>query len=270
MFLARKVVIKLVTSFTVIFMCAPRYAQATDPFKAYQLSPSVKTYLVLRDVNVRAKPMNKSIRVTRLKKHERISAVGKARGTRWIAVRKGKKNIGFVYDKALIPVINGSLKKPISVNKLVWKQDDSKLSPCNYKIKFIGKLNVEGSRQITSDYDLKMECDYKNKRIKIEATMFLTELPYLENTSPIFQINVDLYDIPIGTEDMFSSTVLYHALENKITFDGVNKENLKSDKKITERQATDVSSALQGAVMMAHQSWGPMIWSDLSRSPNKD
>jgi hypothetical protein len=69
---------------------------------------------------------------------------------------------------------------------------------------------------------------------------------------------------------MFSSTVLYHALENKITFDGVNKENLKSDKKITERQATDVSSALQGAVMMAHKSWGPMIWFDLSRYQKKN
>ena len=265
MFLLRKVVIKLVTSFTLMLMFAPCYGQATDPFKAYQLSPSVKTYLVLRDVNVRAKPMNKSKRVSRLKKHERVSAVGKAKGTRWIAVKKGKKNTGFVYDKALMPVINGSLLNPISVNTLGWKQDDSKLSSCHYKIKFIGKLKVEGSRQVTSDYDLEMKCNYKNKRIKIGATMFLTELPYLENTLPIFQINVDLYDIPIGTEDMFSSTVLYHALENRITFDGVNKKNLKSDKKILEKKATDVSSALQGAVIMAHQSWGPMIWSDLSK-----
>ena len=180
-----------------------------------------------------------------------------------------KKNIGFVYDKALIPVINGSLKKPISVNKLVWKQDDSKLSSCHYKIKFIGKLNVEGSLQVTSDYNLEMECNHKNKRIKIEATMFLTELPYLENALPIFQINVDLYDIPIGAEDMFSTTVLYHALENRITFDGVNKKHLKSNKQIVEKKAADVSSALKGAVSMAHQSWGPIIWSDLSKYKQK-
>jgi hypothetical protein len=269
MVFARKVIIKLIISSAVMLIFVPRYGHATDPFKAYKLSPSVKTYLVLRDVNVRAKPMNKSMRVTQLKKNERVSAVGKVRGTRWIAVRKKKKNIGFVYNKALMPVINGGLLKSISSNKLDSEEDDSKLSPCHYKIKFVGKLNVKGSLQVTSDYNLEMECNHKNKRIKIEATMFLTELPYLENALPIFQINVDLYDIPIGTEDMFSTTVLYHALENRITFDGVNKKHLKSNKQILEKKAADVSSALKGAVSMAHQSWGPIIWSDLSKYKQK-
>ena len=42
----------------------------------------------------------------------------------------------------------------------------------------------------------------------------ISHLPYLDNKQPIFQINVDLYNIPIGAEDMFSTIILYYALEN--------------------------------------------------------
>jgi hypothetical protein len=85
---------------------------------------------------------------------------------------------------------------------------------------------------------------------------------------PIFQINVDLYDIPIGTEDVLSTTVLYHALENKIVFDGINKEQLKSEEQILKKEVADLSEALKGSVAMAHQSWGPIVWSELARTKN--
>ena len=164
-----------------------------------------------------------------------------------------------------MPVIDGMLLKPLNSNIISLRDSDTKLWPCHYKIKFIGKIKVDNSRQITSDYNLEMECDYSKRTIKINATMFLTELPYLKKTVPIFQINIDLYNIPIGAEDMFSTTVLYNALKNRIIFDGVNKKRLKSDGKILEKEVVDVSGALKGAVAMAHQSWGPIVWSELAR-----
>ena len=120
--------------------------------------------------------------------------------------------------------------------------------------------------QVTSDYSLNMICDYEKKTIKINATMFLTELPYLGNKKPIYQINVDLYNIPDGTEDMFSSTILYHIMKNKINFDGVNKETLKSKDKILPKKALDLVAALKGAVIMAHRSWGAIVWTELEKS----
>ena len=266
MLLTRAVIIKLISLLIVILVFLPVYGWAASPFDSNQLAPSAKIYLVLRDVNVREKPMNKSAVVGRLKKNKRIDSVGKVKGTRWIAVKRDGKNIGFVYGKALVPIIDGKLLKPISSTINGLNDGNIKLWPCNYKIKFIGKVKVEKSLQVTSDYDLEMECDYRKKRIKINAMMFITELPYLKKMVPIFQINVDLYDIPIGAEDMFSTTVLYHSLEHKIVFDGVNKKLLKSDEKIIKKKVADLSEALKGAVAMAHQSWGPAVWSELART----
>jgi hypothetical protein len=258
--------IKINFLFLILLALLPEQVLAEDPFIGIQLSPSSELYLVLKDVNVRAKPMTKSRRVGRLKKNERVIAIGKAKKTQWIAVKKGQKKIGFVYGKALLPIVDGSLIKPIINNIVPSMGDDITQWPCHYQIKFIGKAKIERGSQITSDYDLAMECDYKNKTIKINSTMFLTELPYLENKQPIFQINVDLFDIPIGAGDMFSTTLLYNSMKNKLVFDRVNKESLKSRKNVGERKVTGLRGVLIGAVEMAYQSWGPIIWSELSKT----
>ena len=52
--------------------------------------------------------------------------------------------------------------------------------------------------QIMSDYALNMKCG----DVGIEATMFLTELPYLANRKPIYQVNIDIYNI-LNLECMF-------------------------------------------------------------------
>ena len=266
MLFTRAMITKFISFFILMLGFLPIYGWAADFFHNGQLSPSAETYLVLRDVNVRKKPMNKSAIVGRLRKNKRINSIGKATGTKWIAVKKGEKHIGFVYGTALVPVINGKFLQPISGNITAESESVMKLWPCHYKIKFAGKVKVEDSLQVTSDYNLEMECDYRNKTIKINATMFLTELPYFKKTMPIFQINVDLYDIPIGSDDIFSTTVLYHRLKNKIVFDGVSNDGLKSGQKIIKKEVEDLRAALKGAVVMAHQSWGPIVWSELART----
>jgi hypothetical protein len=259
------VIIRIIILFLIMLVFLSAHVGAYDLFTSDQLSPSAKTYLVLKDVNVRGKPRNRATIVGRLKKNNRINSSGKAKGTRWISIEKGGINIGFVYGKALVPVIDGRLLSPITSNTISRKVSNKGLWPCHYKIRFIGKVKVENSLQVTSDYNLEMECEYRNKTIEINATMFLTELPYLKKTVPIYQINVDLYDIPMGAGDMFSTTVLYHTEKNKISFDRVNKEGLQSGEKVKKKEAADLSAALRGAVAMAHQSWGPIVWSELAR-----
>lgn len=261
------VIVKPVFLFSITLIFLLGESRAADPFANVKLSPTVKTFLALKDVSVRAKPRNKSARVGRLQKNERVTAIGKAKRTKWIAVKRDSKNLGFVYGTALVPVIDGEFVKPISSNIVTPKKEsDNILWPCHYTIKFLSKSTVERSLQVTSDYSLEMKCDYKKRTIRIEATMFLTELPYLGDKKPIFQINVDLYNIPVGAEDMFSATVLYHAMENRIVFDGVNKEPLRSKKIISKMVVKDIAEVLQGVVVMAHQSWGPIVWSELAKT----
>ena len=68
---------------------------------------------------------------------------------------------------------------------------------------------------------------------------------------------------------MFSTTLLYQLMKNKIIFDRVNKESLKSREKIYDRDVTGLKAVLMNAVEMAHQSWGPIVWSELAKSSEK-
>jgi hypothetical protein len=240
--------------------------QAADPFEKIKLTPSAKTYLVIKDINVRQKPLTKSKRVGRFRKQSVVKAVGKAKGTEWIAVQKDGKNFGFVYGTALVPMIDGRLTEPINGNLTAKTIGKMKLPPCHYQIQFEGRVKVEGDMQVTSDYQLPVQCDYKKKTIKFTATMFITELPFLDNRKPVYQINVDVHDIPMEDEDVFSSTILYHFLKKEITFDSVNKEAMRSAGTIAKMKASSVIEALKGAVDMAHRSWGPKIWAELAKT----
>ena len=107
------------------------------------------------------------------------------------------------------------------------------------------------------------------KRRKFIAAMFITELPYLDTRKPIYQINVDLLNIPFEDEEVFSATVLYHVLKKEITFAGVNNESVKAPGKIAKKRVGDLPAALRGAVAMARRSWGPKIWAELAKPENQ-
>jgi len=252
-----------------MFFLLPGDVQASDPFAGITLEPAAKTYLVIKDINVRAGPKTKSARVGRLRKREQIKAAGKAKGTEWIAIKKNGKNFGFVYGTALVQMIDGRLSNPIRGNLESQTIEGQYLPPCHFKIRFDGKSKVEKELQITSDYILDIECDYKKNTIKINASMFLTELPYLKPKDPTYQINVDLYNDSIVDDNTFSVTVLYNTLNKEIKFEGGNIKEVLSKVKIGGKKVMNLSAALKGAVVMAHQSWGPRIWSELEKKIEK-
>lgn len=237
-------------------------------YSKYKLSVTSKAFLVLRDVNIRSGPGNKFRKIGRLKKNQQVNAVGRFKSTKWILVEKNLKKLGFVYGSALVPIIDGKLENSINGRLTGKTKAGRNLPACTYIIQFLKKVKIEGDIQVTSDYNLSMKCKLIKKIVNINATMFLTERPYLDNTKPIFQINVDLNNILTEDEEIFSVITLYHAQENKLTFDGVNKLKYKSNDKIAERKVIDISSALKGAVSMAHSVWGNKIWAKLSSLGN--
>ena len=106
MLLMCAVIIKFISLFSIILVFLPGHGRADDPFANIQLSPSAKTYLVLKDVNVRAKPRNKSARVGRLRKSERVGSVTRIR-TRGCAPRNDSRSIAKVGLNSIVSSVSG-------------------------------------------------------------------------------------------------------------------------------------------------------------------
>ena len=119
------------------------------------ITPFQRLYLVKTAVNIRSKPLTGSKRVGTLKKLERIDGVGKAKGP-WIAVRKNGKDLGFVYEKTLIIILDGTLKKYIS-----GTLKKSGMPLCKYIISFAGRTPAEGQIFGMTDYEIDWECQRK-------------------------------------------------------------------------------------------------------------
>ena len=235
-------------------------ALAQSPFDKFSMSRSAPKYLVLKDVNVRLSPKTKSKRLGRLRKGVTVTAVGKAKGTEWVGVRKDGKDFGFVYGTALAPMIDGALEAPIK-GALVGKDRPN----CKFTIKFEEKFKVEGDNQVTSDYLAPWECQIKKRTIKFQSSMFITELPYLDIKKEIYQINVDLLGLPMEEEDILSATILYHPNRKKLTFVALSNKEMRGGAKIIDLEVNSVPEALKGAIGMAYRAWGKKLWAELEK-----
>ena len=231
---------------------------AQSVFSKSKLSRSAAKYLVLKDINVRNGPTTKSKRVGRLRRGAVVAAMGKAKGTEWVAVQKDGKDFGFIYGPALVPMIDGTLTSPLK-----GMLNSPSLPVCRYSINFEEKIKVVGDNQVTSDYLVPMDCKITNKAIKFIATMFITELPYLEQKKEIYQINVDLLGIPLEKDEVLSAIILYHAKKDQISFDGLSGKSMRGSAKISDQKVKSVPQALRGALVMAHSAWGKKLWAEL-------
>jgi len=233
--------------------------------KKFELIPTPNVYLTLKDINVREGPKNKSRRVITLKRHVRINVAGRVKGTRWLSIIRGGKKLGFVYATALTPVLEGSLKKPIAGVLKSNIENRIELKKCSYQINFVDKEQIINNIQVISNYQLTINCKVKKKIFFINATMFLTELPYLGNKKPNYQINLDLINIPDHT-DMFALTIIYNLHKNKINFDQVNSEYFWLQRKIPDIPVLGVKSALISTVQIAYNGWNERFWRKLEKN----
>ena len=88
------------------------------------------------------------------------------------------------------------------------------------------------------------------------------QLSYLlkERRKEVYQINVDLIDLPLKEEDVLSVVNLYHPRKSKIIFDSLNDKSMCSGKKVASIKAGNVAEALSCDVKIAHQVWGDKFW----------
>lgn len=233
----------------------------TIEFRGVSVIPHTGVYLVLTDVNVRAKPMTKSKRVGRLKKGERIDAVGRIKGP-WLAVRGSGELSGFVYSPTLMPLIDGLLSEPIKGAVGVGAA-----GACMYVIEFLGKTKAVTQRFEFADYDVLWDCRRVGKRLKFRTPMFLTEGPHQGTQKPVHQITIDLLELEGGVEQIFSTHLLWDRLENQLKYDSVTMKKFIRAKAPKPATADDLRSALIGAVEMATRAWNPAVWAAIAKKP---
>jgi len=221
--------------------------------------PEKTTYVILRDINIRTRPETKSKRLGRFKKGALIQSIGRAKGTGWLQVRTVEGKSGFVYSKMAAPLIDGSLK-----SKIKGRLTGPDGTACRYTIEFEGKSQIEKELQRTADYAVPFECNVSDQPVRFIATMFLTELPYKETGPALYQINVDLRNMPLEGEDVLTVITLYNPKKSKVSFDTVNDSTFAGTTKIESKNATGLAAALKAALEIAHAIWGKAAWEQLT------
>ena len=229
-------------------------------FRGVKVKPLHGQYLVLKDVNIRARPKTKSKKMGSFKAGKRIDVVARAAGA-WVAVREGGKDLGFVYDRILLPLIDGTLKKDLKGKTLVKGG-----ASCQYRIRFEGKSQVEGQVFEIADYDVFWDCLDGKRKVKFRTPMFITEAPYQLGTKRIFQISIDVLDIEGGYDDIFSTTLLYDKDKNRVAFDSVSIKKFGQTPMIKEIPAKTVPQALRAAVIITLATWNKSAWKDLIKN----
>ncbi len=229
-----------------------------------KVEPIDGQYLVLKDVNVRAKPENGAKRVGRLSSGDKVEAVGRVKGP-WLAVRAQGKMLGFVYAGILMPLIDGGLSDPVSgeVNVAV-------MGSCGYSIEFIGKSEAEPQRFEFADYGVEWRCKKTGAgaaEISFHTPMFLSEGPFQGTRSPVHQITVDVLELSGSLEEVFSTHLLWDRDAGVLKFDSATVKKFVRTKPPEPQSAKSLAGALKKAVETAAAVWTDAVWAALAKTP---
>ena len=220
------------------------------------------SYLVNKDVNIRAKPKTGSTRLGRLEAGEILEVVGRVPKTPWVAAIRDGAPLGFVYGTVLSPILDGAI-----MDDVTGEFDVSPNHRCGFRLHFVGRTGQEedapGVR--TSDYDASIVCERRGTRIRFPAQMFITEVPYDgSRRKRVFQVNVDLLDVVHGRDDVVSTVMLFDMDKGQVRFDRITlSEYAAPYGGIESLPATSVSQALASAVEIALSHWSETAWDEI-------
>ena len=255
----------LLTAFIFTFWTGSGQATESIKFKGVQVKPYNGTYLVLKNVSIRSLPKTKSKQLGIYKSGRRVQVVGLAAGS-WLAIRENGLDVGFVYKKFLLPLIDGTLTKDLTG---VASSREKPTTDCKYTISFEGKSPVEGHFFEIADYDIIWKCTRAKKRIMFRTPMFITEAPYKLSQKRIFQITVDVLDQDRGYDEILSTFILFDVGKSLVFYDGVSIKKYGYVAYTKKIPAKSVVQALKGAAVIALKTWNKKAWKDLIRNMPK-
>ena len=216
-------------------------------------------YVTRADVNVRYGPSTKARKRGDLDRGVKVEAIGSAAKGKWLVVRQDDQELGFVYAETLLPLVDGTLDRPIK-GQTSFGSGNS----CQFTIRFIGKNPVERELFETSDYEVDWSCTVTKRTVSFPGFMFITEAPFQLSDNNVYQITVDLLDISREYDEIFSTVFLYRRGENKVVFDSVSMKGFSKTPDPAEMPAGDVVSALTTAAQIAPSVWNDQVWDVLS------
>jgi len=237
----------------------PEKAEVPVIFLGAEITPFNAIYVVRKDVNIRAKPTQKSKRIGKLEEGERIGAVGRAKGG-WVAYRELGKDIGFVYEPVLYPVIESALAEEIT-----GTLSSGGRPTCEFTLSFVGKTEAEGQIFQIGDYEIDWLCRQNATEARFSTPMFLTEGPSVSNKPALHQMTIDILDLTANLEEVLSTNFQFDHEKMQITFDGITSKRFGRTPEQTQAQVASLSEALATAVTLAYESWNSVLWTELMK-----
>lgn len=232
--------------------------QAKDLFKEVDLEGPTGPHLVTNTtVNVRKTPDSTGTKIGQLDRRDRVDVLGRVKGTQWYAVRKGSKDLGFVYAPSLTPMIDASLSAPLS-GKINLSESDK--PDCTYEINFAGRAEEDEIVFISADYLAEFKCQQGFDVFTFNAMMFMSEVPVDLGNKPIYQITLNLPEIATGYEEFLSATALYNATKKQVTMDSVSLEILQAKDFKKSKPAKNVKQALHNALELQLNAFSKKAW----------
>lgn len=233
---------------------------AERTFMGIEIEAHRGSYLVTAAVNIRARPTANSEKLGLFEEDQIIEVVGRVDKGAWVAVIDQGQPAGFVYGKAVLPLIDGRLSEPLR-----GVSDAAEGPPCRYEIRFVGRSRVPDQPARIADYVAELECGTDADGFRLPAPMFLTETPYdFDRNDRVFQLNVDLLSSVLGRDEIegvFSTIFLFDLDAGQVRFDGVTNDSLvRSGVSDLSRPATEPAGALRAAVEMALDVWNAELW----------
>jgi hypothetical protein len=243
--------------FFILLIC-PFSAAAEEPI----LEGHKGLYLVKsNNVNVRAKPSTNGKKLSKLQKRDIVISNGYIKGTNWLFVSEGDQKLGYVFARSLTPLIDGTLKKPI---KGSFSFSAPQEINCSYDITYEGRAIEEETLFISADYQTQINCRSANININLDATTFMSEVPFDLRQKRIYQITLNLPEIAAGYEEFVSATSLYNQEKSIVKMHHLAPKNLKVKKLPEPKPAKNIEEALRQALIMQLQSFNEKGWKVLS------
>ncbi|MGB0681842.1 MAG: SH3 domain-containing protein [Magnetovibrionaceae bacterium] len=223
-----------------------------------KIKPQRGPYLVLTDVNVRSLPRTNSRRLSGLKRGSRVMVAGVATNA-WYGVENDNGDpLGFVYAPGLMPLLDGTLKESLAGKTALPGKGE-----CKWALAFAGRSPMNDKGATAADYDISFDCRRASKRYRFDGLMFMTEVPYKMDSTPEFQISMDIHALGTDFESVPSVTTVFKLNDAKVAYDGATVAELAGKPDRSSKPAKTVPEALTAAVEIALQAWKPAAWTRL-------
>lgn len=249
----------VIVGLLLVLICHGGSPVVAEEFLGLEIEKIGRTYVVTRDVNVRAKPKTSAKRIDGLKKGERVYVAGQYKG--WLAIVQDNKPLGFAFKKYLVPMIDGELTQPVRGSSTI--QNDGK---CAYEIIYSGRSTAGSEEFGMSDYEVQVQCNRDGVKLSFMLFMFMTEGAYIRSKPNIHQIGIDLLEVYTDGEydESFTTNVFFNAEKGQAIFSEVTIEPYAGKPREDEVDAETIPEALNVAVRMALESWNGKAWDDLT------